>query len=158
MSGASAPDPRYRPCVGIMLLNTDGRVFVAERLDAPGAWQMPQGGIDRGESPAVAAMRELKEEIGTDRAEILAEHPGWLSYDLPAALGGRLWGGRYLGQTQKWFACRFLGNDTDIDLHAHDAEFGAWRWAAIDDLANLIVDFKRPVYEAVVAEFRYLAG
>ena len=156
MTGAAAPDPRYRPCVGIMLLNHDRRVFVAERIDTPGAWQMPQGGIDDGESAAEAALRELKEEIGTDHAAFLAEHPRWLSYDLPAELQRRLWGGRYLGQTQKWVAYRFLGEDSDIDLDAHDAEFAAWQWVAMDELLDLIVEFKRDVYASVVAEFRHL--
>lgn len=149
-------DDRYRPCVGLMLFNRDGRVFAAQRIDTPGAWQMPQGGIDEGEDPQAAALRELREEIGTDKAVIVAEHPRWLRYDLPSDLRGRIWGGRYLGQTQKWFALRFQGADSDIDLNAHAAEFDTWRWIDIDDLPRLIVDFKRPVYEQVVAEFRHV--
>jgi putative (di)nucleoside polyphosphate hydrolase len=151
MTGAP---PGYRPCVGLMLLNRDGLVFVGRRDDTPDAWQMPQGGIDAGETPREAAMRELREEIGTDRAEILAESRAWLRYDLPEELRGRLWGGGYVGQAQKWFALRFLGGDDDIDLDAHHREFAAWRWVPLDDLTRLIVPFKRAVYDAVVEEFR----
>jgi len=150
-------DPRYRPGVGVMLLNRAGCAFAAERVDTPGAWQMPQGGIDQGESPVEAAFRELKEEIGTAEAELLAEHPDWLTYDLPEALRAKVWGGRYLGQVQKWFAFGFLGADADIDLNTVHREFSSWRWVAIDDLPRLIVDFKRPLYEKVVAAFRPLA-
>ncbi len=144
----------YRPCVGLMLLNPRGRVFVAQRLDMPGtAWQMPQGGIDAGESPREAAIRELGEEIGTTKAEIIAESRDWLRYDLPLDLVPRIWRGRYRGQEQKWFAMRFLGSDADIDLDAHDREFQEWRWLAPEDLPALVVPFKRAVYEAVLAEF-----
>ena len=147
----------YRRGVGVMLLDPRGLVFVGRRLDTPDAWQMPQGGIDAGETPREAALRELAEEIGTDRAELLAESHGWLSYDLPPELGGRVWGGRYRGQTQKWFAFRFTGSDADIDLAAAaHPEFDAWRWVPADELPRLIVPFKRPVYEAVLAEFRHL--
>lgn len=158
MSDFSGHDPRYRPCVGLMILNRQGLVFAARRIDTPDAWQMPQGGIDPGESPTEAALREMEEEIGTAKAEIVAEHPRWLSYDLPAELRNRVWGGRYLGQTQKWFALRFTGTEQDIDLTAHDAEFDAWRWLEMDELPRVIVDFKRGIYEDVVAEFRHLAG
>lgn len=144
----------YRPCVGVMLVNAAGQVFVAQRLDTPGAWQMPQGGIDEGETPTVAALRELKEEIGTDRAEILAETTDWLRYDLPDHLVGKVWKGRFRGQTQKWLLARFVGTDADIDLATDHPEFDAWRWIAPDDLPGLIVPFKRPIYEAVLAEFR----
>ena len=150
----------YRPCVGILLLNAEGRAFVASRTDQRegGAWQMPQGGIDDGESPAQAAMRELEEEIGTAKAEIIAEHPDWLSYDFPADMAHNKWAGRYRGQTQRWFAFRFTGTDSDIDLEgAHSAEFDAWKWVDIDALPDLIVPFKRHVYEQVVREFRGLA-
>ncbi len=151
-------DRPYRPCVGIMLLNPAGHVFVAQRIDQRvEAWQMPQGGIDEGETPAAAALRELAEEIGTDKAEILAESPDWIPYDLPEALADKVWKGRYRGQTQKWFAMRFTGTDGDIDLDTRHPEFDAWRWAAMDDLPSLIVPFKRPVYERVVATFRHLA-
>jgi putative (di)nucleoside polyphosphate hydrolase len=145
----------YRNGVGVMLVNRDGRVFVAERIDMPGAWQMPQGGIDAGEAPAHAALRELKEEIGTDRAEIIAESSDWLSYDLPAKLREKVWGGRYRGQRQKWFLCRFTGSDADIDLdHHHHPEFSRWRWVEPELLPSLIVGFKRDLYIRLLAEFR----
>ena len=149
----------YRPCVGIMLLNRQGRVFVAQRIDQQvEAWQMPQGGIDDGEEPAAAARRELAEEIGTGKVEILAESPDWIPYDLPEALADKVWKGRYRGQSQKWFAMRFTGNDDDIDLDTDHPEFDAWRWAAMDDLTELIVPFKREVYARVIAMFRHLAN
>ena len=151
------PDSRpYRSGVGIMLVNRAGQILVARRTDmAEEAWQMPQGGIDRGEAPAVAALRELKEEIGTDKAEIIAESRDWLAYDLPEALKGRVWGGRYRGQRQKWFLCRFVGEDADIDLgHTTHPEFSAWRWVEPAELPRLIVPFKCALYEAVLAEFR----
>ena len=145
----------YRPCVGIMLVNRDGRVFVAKRADMPGDhWQMPQGGIDDGETPRAAALRELHEEVGTDKADIMAEIDAWLSYDLPPELDGKAWRGRWRGQTQKWYLMRFMGDDSDIRIDQHHTpEFTAWRWADIADLPRDIVAFKRPVYEAVVAEF-----
>lgn len=145
----------YRPGVGIMLLNDRNLVFVAQRLDSRAeAWQMPQGGIDRGEAPRNAALRELREEIGTDRAEIVAECSSWLTYDLPAQLVPQVWRGRYRGQRQKWFAMRFLGEDSDIDLEAHQSpEFSVWCWTAPERLPALIVPFKRRLYEAVLEEF-----
>ncbi len=147
-----------RPCVGIMLIDRGGRVFVAQRIDNPGtAWQMPQGGIDEGESPRQAALRELREETGTDKAEILAESGNWWRYDLPAELVPRLWGGRYRGQEQKWFALRFLGADADIDIATETPEFRAWRWAEMAELPDLIVPFKRHMYQELVAEFGHLA-
>ncbi len=149
----------YRPCVGVVLFDGRGRVFVARRIDTPEAWQMPQGGIDKGEDPRDAALRELKEEIGTDDAEIIGETRDWLRYDLPRHLVGKVWKGKYRGQEQKWFALRFTGDDTDIDLSGtgHAAEFDAWKWAPIKDLPAMIVEFKRPVYEALVAEFTPLS-
>lgn len=153
---APVPPPGYRPCVGIFLLNAAGRVFVGRRLDTEDAWQMPQGGIDRGELPAVAARREMREEIGTDRADLLAESPYWRSYDLPAPLAGRLWKGRYRGQAQRWLAFRFTGTDADIALDGRHPEFSAWRWVQPDELPQLIVPFKRDVYVSVVDEFRPL--
>ena len=143
----------YRPCVGIALFNRDGLVFAAERIDTPGAWQMPQGGIDKGEEPRQAAMRELEEEIGTNAAEIIAEAPDWLTYDLPAELLGRAWKGKYRGQKQRWFALRFTGSDADIDIVTKHPEFRVWRWLPLAELPSLIVPFKRHVYDAVAREF-----
>lgn len=148
----------YRPGVGVLLINREGRVFVGRRIDMPAgmaAWQMPQGGIDPGETPREAALRELKEEVGTDRAEILGETQGWLHYDLPADLANNSWDGRYRGQRQKWFAMRFTGEDSDIDPAAADEpEFDAWEWVAPERLPELIVPFKRRLYLAVLDEFR----
>ena len=151
-----APGRRYRPCVGIVLINDVGRIFLAHRSDAPGAWQMPQGGIDAGETPRDAALRELKEETGTDKATILAETADWLHYDLPPEVAAGKWKGRYRGQAQKWFAFRFAGADEDFDLAAHEQEFDAWRWATSEEVLEAIVPFKKPVYEAVLEEFAAL--
>ena len=152
------PDLPYRQGVGVMLFNKDGRVLVALRVDTPDAWQMPQGGMDRGESVRQAALRELREEIGTDKAEILAEMTEPHRYDFPSYLRGKAYSGRYRGQEQIWVAARFTGEDSDIDLNAHhEPEFSAWRWVDIDELLQLIVPFKRPIYEAVVREFRRFA-
>jgi putative (di)nucleoside polyphosphate hydrolase len=148
-------DLPYRPCVGIMLLNTEGKVFVGKRIDQTvEGWQMPQGGIDKGESPRQAALRELKEEVGTGNAEILGEMEDWLTYDLPPHLVGLAFHGKYRGQRQKWFALRFTGKDSDIDLAAHEPEFSEWQWAALESLPNLIVPFKRDTYKAVIAGLR----
>jgi putative (di)nucleoside polyphosphate hydrolase len=146
----------YRPGVGIMLLNRTGNVFVARRIDMPTmpAWQMPQGGIDPGETPRQAALRELREEIGTDKAEILGESRTWLRYDLPIELAAGRWGGRYRGQRQKWFVMRFTGSDGDINLGTEHPEFDAWRWVAPTRLPDLIVPFKRQLYIDILAEFR----
>jgi putative (di)nucleoside polyphosphate hydrolase len=147
----------YRPAVGIMLLNRDNEVFVARRIDlAEEAWQMPQGGIDKGEDPRTAALRELKEEIGTDKAEILAESRFWLRYDLPPALVGKVWGGRWRGQRQKWFAMRFTGSEADIDLATEHPEFNAWKWAPARSLPEFIIPFKRQLYIDVLKEFERL--
>jgi putative (di)nucleoside polyphosphate hydrolase len=137
-----------------MLFNRAGRIFVARRIDMPSeAWQMPQGGIDKGEKPRKAALRELREEIGTDKAEIVAESESWRPYDLPRELQGVLWGGRYRGQTQKWFLLRFTGRDADIDIATEHPEFLEWKWVELADVPRLIVPFKRKVYEDVIAEF-----
>ncbi len=149
-----SPPVGYRRGVGIMLFNAAGLVFVAKRKDTPGeAWQMPQGGIDGVEDPRAAALRELREEIGTANAEIVAETRNWLLYDLPDDLIGKVWGGKYRGQAQKWFAARFLGDDAEIDLAKHDTpEFSEWKWAPLDVLPELIIGFKRDLYAALVAE------
>jgi putative (di)nucleoside polyphosphate hydrolase len=146
----------YRPCVGVVLIGPDGRVFAGQRVDNPDdAWQMPQGGVDRGESPIEAALRELEEETGAPArlVEPLRESADWLSYDLPRELAPRLWGGRYRGQTQKWFALRFLGDDADIDIRTAHPEFRAWAWMAPNALLAKIVPFKRAVYARVFDEF-----
>lgn len=145
----------YRPCVGITLFNPNGHVFVGERLDNPGAWQMPQGGIDEGESIEDAFFREMNEEIGTDQADILHIMDQPLRYDLPPHLMGRLWNGKYRGQEQTWVAARFTGNDADINIHAHRLpEFGAWQWIALDNILDLIVPFKRETYKTVIDAFK----
>jgi putative (di)nucleoside polyphosphate hydrolase len=159
-------DLPYRPCVGIALLNHDGLAFIGRRRSEGGpehvadgyAWQMPQGGIDAGESPLEAALRELYEETNVRSASLIAEAPDWYAYDLPSVVAGRAWKGRYRGQTQKWFAFRFTGPDSEIDIHRpgggrHRPEFDAWRWERLEALPALIIPFKRPVYEKVVTAF-----
>ncbi|MSP51788.1 MAG: RNA pyrophosphohydrolase [Alphaproteobacteria bacterium] len=145
----------YRRSVGIMLFNDRGQVLVCQRFDQSGpAWQMPQGGIDGTESPRAAALRELEEEVGTANATVVAATKGWLTYDLPAALQRKAWGGRYRGQKQKWFAMRFLGTDHEIRLDSHhEPEFSAWRWIDPAKLPRLAVEFKRSLYEDVLREF-----
>jgi putative (di)nucleoside polyphosphate hydrolase len=156
----------YRKCVGIVLINRSGLVWIGRRVpkwDGDGSqrmWQMPQGGIDEGETARIAAMRELEEEIGTNEARIIAEHPDWLSYDLPQQVLGTALKGQYRGQTQKWFAMRFLGNDSQINIDGHDGhevEFDQWRWCDMSELTGLVVPFKRSVYERVVVQFKNLA-
>jgi putative (di)nucleoside polyphosphate hydrolase len=148
------PHPGYRPCVGLVLVNAERLLFIGERRGPlSNAWQMPQGGIDPGEDPGAAARRELIEEVGTDRAELLAESRYWYAYDLPPELVPARWGGRYSGQTQKWFCFRFTGTDGDIDIAAHEPEFVRWRWASSDEVVRLAVDFKRSIYQAVLEEF-----
>jgi putative (di)nucleoside polyphosphate hydrolase len=148
------PGPDYRRNVGLMLLNPQGLAWVGKRIDMPGdAWQMPQGGIDHGETPEQAALRELEEETGTARAEILCTTQGWLAYDLPPALAANLSRGKWRGQAQRWFALRFTGRDSDIDIRTKHPEFSVWRWVPRAELPHLIVPFKRPVYEAVLQIF-----
>jgi len=144
----------YRPCAGVMLLNHMNKVFVGQRIDTTmEAWQMPQGGIDEGEDPEQSMWRELKEEIGTADAEIIAKTEDWLTYDLPDDLVGRVWGGKYRGQKQIWFLMRFLGKDSDINLETHHPEFNAWRWVDVSEVPKLIVPFKRDLYYAIISEF-----
>lgn len=148
----------YRPCAGIMLVNRDGNVFAAQRLDNPGvdAWQMPQGGIDDGEDPREAALRELHEETGITpgKVHIIAQSKEEHLYDLPDELLGRLWKGRFRGQRQWWFLMRFLGDDKDIDIATEHPEFSEWKWADPDSLPAMIVPFKKKLYRAVLKEFR----
>ena len=152
----------YRPCVGVMLLNDQGLAFVGRRADRPSAsegaaktWQMPQGGIDADETPEIAARRELEEETGVSSARFVAQTKNWLHYDLPPELVGVAWRGRYCGQKQMWFAARFEGDESEINLDppGHKAEFDAWAWVPVADLPGLVVPFKRAVYTEVVAEF-----
>lgn len=150
-------DDLYRPCVGIVLFNRSGKVFVGERIDTPGAWQMPQGGIDEGEDIVPAALRELKEEIGTDKAELIRIHPDRIPYDTPLDIRPRLqkiWGKPYIGQIQTWVAMRFIGNDGDINLEADKhPEFSQWQWIAPKDTLGLIVPFKQDTYKKVISAF-----
>lgn len=155
MLPSATPPSGYRRNVGIMLINRDAMVFVGRRVDMRSdSWQMPQGGIDPGEHPHTAALRELHEEVGTRKAVIVAECPGWLTYDLPEAVRRKLWRGRWRGQSQKWFAMRFTGTDDDIDIDTKHPEFDAWQWVTPDRLVDLIVPFKRELYGAVLEQFR----
>ncbi|MBK5961947.1 RNA pyrophosphohydrolase [Rhodoplanes elegans] len=157
-------DLPYRPCVGVMVLNRDGLAFIGRRTEGPEhvddvhAWQMPQGGVDPGEDPWPAALRELYEETSIRSVEKLGEVEEWLAYDIPRDIVGQAWKGRYRGQTQKWYALRFTGDEREINIHepgggAHEAEFAEWRWEPVENLPGLIIPFKRPVYERVVAAF-----
>jgi putative (di)nucleoside polyphosphate hydrolase len=149
-------DLPYRPCAGIMLRNAEGHIFVGQRLDSTSeAWQMPQGGIDPGEDPLTAALRELGEEAGIapHLVEMVAQSEKQHLYDLPAEMIGKIWRGKYRGQSQHWFLFHFLGTDTDIDITTEHQEFRAWRWARPDELVDLIVPFKRELYKNVLSEF-----
>jgi len=151
------PTLPYRPAAAIMLLNAQNKVFVAQRIDnLAEAWQMPQGGLDKGEDPEAGALRELEEETGIPPylVEILAKAPEELLYDLPPELVGKIWGGKYRGQAQHWFVARFLGRDEDVNLETAEPEFRAWKWADADSLVDLIVPFKRDLYARVVDLFR----
>ncbi len=156
MTNDPAPLP-YRPCAGVMLINRDGLIFAGRRIDSDApAWQMPQGGIDPGEAPADAGIRELWEETGVTAALVqpLAETPDWITYDLPPELLGKVWKGRYRGQQQRWFLYRFLGEDAQIDIATDHPEFSEWRWISADEMLAAIVPFKRDVYARVIAAFR----
>tara|TARA_B100000029_G_scaffold343837_1_gene336269 strand:+ start:51 stop:524 length:474 start_codon:yes stop_codon:yes gene_type:complete len=145
----------YRPCVGICLFNQFGQVFVGERLDSPGAWQMPQGGIDAGETIEHAAMRELKEETGTDKAEIIRISKESIKYQLPDDMIPKLWSGQYQGQAQYWAALKFTGNNRDINIQAYKhPEFSRWEWISLEETTERIVPFKRNVYTQVVELFK----
>lgn len=158
----------YRLCVGVMLLNGQGQVFVGRRAVRPDApegvgtwWQMPQGGLDEGEEPEAAARRELEEETGVRSARFIARTRDWHLYDLPAELVGVAWEGRYRGQKQMWFAARFEGEESEIDLgprEGHEQEFDAWRWVTVAELPGLVVPFKRKVYASVIRELGPLVG
>lgn len=153
MDAAALP---YRPAVGMMLLNREGKVFVGQRTDSTlDAWQMPQGGLDEGEDAEVGALRELEEETGIPPrlVKIIARCPVELTYDLPDDLVGKLWGGRWRGQRQTWFLARFLGEDSDVRLDAHEQEFRAWKWAEPAELPAMIVPFKKTLYEEVLKAF-----
>lgn len=166
----SSPPAGYRPCVGLALFNRDGLVFLGRRANkrlvehvAPGfEWQMPQGGIDPGETPYQAALRELQEETNVTSVSLLAEAPAWLSYDLPVDIGKQAWKGRWRGQAQKWFAFRFEGPESEINIltpaGGHKAEFDAWRWARLDETPELIIPFKQSVYRDVVKFFTGFAA
>ncbi len=160
----------YRPCVGVMILNSNGLVWAGRRIPVDNGelgahdklWQMPQGGIDRGETAFEAAVRELYEETGIKSATLIAEAPNWINYELPSHLVGIALKGKYRGQTQRWFAFRFEGNESEIAINpppsGHTAEFDRWEWKPMSELPDLIVSFKRGVYEEVVAVFSHLAG
>lgn len=145
----------YRPCAGIMLINKDNRIFVGQRIDTPyEAWQMPQGGIEENESIEAACARELEEEVGTTKAELIKKSRYWMTYDLPESLRKKLWGGLYRGQAQCWCAFRFLGSDDDIQLDTPEPEFQTWQWIEPQHLVDVIVPFKRDIYETVLREFK----
>ncbi len=163
-------DLPFRPCVGIMLLNAQGQVFVGSRIDAEVktaelgedyVWQMPQGGIDAGEEPYAAALRELYEETNVQSVTLLGESANWYTYDLPGVTPEKPWKGKWRGQKQKWFVFRFDGHESEIDIATpaqgqHSAEFDGWRWVDMHKLPSMIVFFKRPVYEGLVQEFAHL--
>jgi len=157
MTPEEIADLPYRPCAGIMLCNAEGQVFAGQRVDSNlDAWQMPQGGIEPGEEPREAALRELFEETGipADAVEIVAETDGWIPYDLPHHLVAKLWQGRYRGQKQRWFLMRFLGTNDQVDIVSGTQEFSRWCWLPAEELLSKIVPFKRETYERVIREFR----
>lgn len=146
-------DPLYRPAVGMMILNAENKVFVGQRLDNKGlAWQMPQGGISPHEDADQAMLRELEEEIGTRNVEIIVKSKTWYKYDLPPEIAGRLWNGRFKGQQQIWYVLRFRGKDTDININTYRPEFCAWKWVEKTELLDLVIPFKRELYERILKE------
>lgn len=152
-------DPKlpFRPGVGMMIVDKNNRVFVGKRVDSKAiGWQMPQGGIDLGETPSSAALREMAEEIGSTKGHIIAESKRWYSYRLPKFLIHKLWDGKYCGQRQKWFLIRFTGQDSDINVNTKHPEFDKWKWVEINDLLNHIIPFKHTLYSKVIAEFQEL--
>jgi putative (di)nucleoside polyphosphate hydrolase len=161
-------DLPYRPCAGLCVINRDGHVFIGRRIDGPEhidathVWQMPQGGIDKGEEPYPAALRELYEETNIKSVKPLGEIKGWVTYDIPPAIAGTSWSGKYRGQKQKWFALQFTGNDREIDIDhpagGHKPEFNEWRWEPMENLPDLVVPFKRKSYQRVVKEFSKFAA
>lgn len=160
-------DLPYRPCVGVATFNRDGLVFIGRRIDGPEhidlahSWQMPQGGIDDGEQPWQAAVRELREETNISSVQRIGEIADWLTYDIPREIVGQAWKGKYRGQSQKWFAVRFTGADSEVDVEhpggAHEPEFSGWRWERLQNVPELVVPFKRAVYDRVAAEFQRFA-
>jgi putative (di)nucleoside polyphosphate hydrolase len=151
-------DELYRSGVGMMIFNAQGMVFVGERIDSAGSWQMPQGGIDAGEELEVAVFREMAEEIGTGNAVILQIMEDWIFYDIPHYKASKIWDGKYIGQKQKWIALRFLGQDSDINLTAHShPEFSKWKWVKLDELLRNVVPFKRDAYALVLKTFAHYA-
>ena len=146
-------DPLYRAAVGMMLLNSENKIFVGQRVDvSTTAWQMPQGGIAPHEDTDQAMIRELQEEVGTRKFEIIVKSKYWYKYDLPPELAGRLWGGKFKGQKQIWYALRFKGEDADINIHTYHPEFAAWKWVDKDDLLDLIIPFKRELYTRILED------
>lgn len=149
----------YRPGVGMVIIDRKNRIFVAKRIDTKiSAWQMPQGGIDLGETPSVAALREMREEIGCDKGEIIAESRYWYCYDVPKTLVPKLWGGNFRGQKQKWFLIRFHGADEEININTSHPEFSEWCWTSIEELLSIVIPFKRKLYKAVMKEFAPFIG
>ena len=153
---AALPNPAlYRPSVGIMMINSDNHVFVAQRLDrSEPAWQMPQGGMEEGELPYQAALRELREEIGVSHVNLINHLDEWLYYDFPKQMQNKLWNGAYLGQRQQWFLLRFLGKDAEINLTTEHPEFSAWKWVALQEVPHMAIDFKKLLYKKVCAAFQ----
>jgi putative (di)nucleoside polyphosphate hydrolase len=151
-------DLPYRLGVGLMLVNKDNKVLIAQRIDTKiNGWQMPQGGIDTGETPSKAVLREMGEEIGTNKGIIIAEAKSWYFYDIPKFMIPKLWGGKYKGQKQKWFLIRFTGQDSEINVDTENQEFKEWKWSSIEEMMKVIVPFKTTLYKAVIKEFeKYL--